>query len=106
MLAALPRGWCCFREWRTLRWFFALSIPVVGSAFAVWMHGHGFWRAAGLLLLGFAVSTVLFISLCSGMASSNFGTYFRKTEPLRYWADVVLLSVAYITLCCAGYFWR
>jgi hypothetical protein len=106
MIAALPGGWRYFSTWRTLRWFLALSLPPIGSAVAVWMHGHGFWQAAGVWLFGFVISIPLFVSLCSGMSSSNKGTYFRRTEPERYWVEIALMVAVYIAVCCVGYFWR
>lgn len=106
MIAALPDGWVYFRNWSTLRWFLVLSLPPIASAFAVWIHGHGFWQAAGVWMFGFAISIVLFVSLCSGRSSSNTGTYFRQTEPVRYWAEIVLIVAVYIAVCCGGYLWQ
>ena len=92
--------------WRTFRWFVLLLLPPIACAVAVWVHGHGIWQAAGLWLFGFAISVPLFVSLCFGMASSNLGTYCRKTEPVRYWVEIVLMVATYIAICCVGYFWR
>ena len=106
MMGALPRGWIFFRTWRTLRWFLLLALPSIASAVAVWMRGHGYLQAAGLWLLGFAVAILIFVFCCSGMSSSNTGTYFRQTEPVRFWSEVVLLSIVYVALCCGGFLWR
>lgn len=106
MIAALPRGWLYFRSWRTLRWFVLLCLPGIGSALAVWLRGHGLWQALGLWVLGFAAAILIFVDFCSGMASSNIGTYFRESEPVRFWTSVGLLCAVYTALCCAGFFWR
>lgn len=60
----------------------------------------------GVCLLGLGFSILLFVFLSSGMSSSNSGTYFRKTEPVRFWADIGLLSAGYSALCFFGYLWR
>ena len=105
-IAALPGGWIYFRTWRSLRWFLVLSVPPIASSVFVWMNGHGFWQAFGCWILCFALSISLFVSLSSGMSSSNLGTYFRKTEPVRYWVEITVMSVVYCALCSVGYLWR
>ncbi len=106
MIGALPRGLVYFRTWHTLRWFIALALPVLASAATAWMHGHGPWLAAGLGILGLLVAVLIFVFLFSGMSSSNAGTYFRQSEPARFWAEVVLLCVIYIAACLFGFVWR
>ena len=90
-----------FRDWRKAGCFVLLSLP--SSASAAW---NGFvlsrwaWAAFGFVageLLVFAG----FISICSGMASSNWGTYFRETEPVRFWLSVAICGLGYV-LVMAG----
>ncbi len=104
MIGALPRGASYFRRWRSLRWFLLLLVPPSASAYAFWTHGQTVWEAAGFLLLGVAPASLLFVFLCSGMSSSNTGTYFRHREPVRFWAEVAILIAVYIAISCCGYF--
>ena len=67
-------------------------------------RGRNIWEAAGFWVLDTSVATLLFVFLCSGMSSSNTGTYLRSREPVRFWAEIGLLGAAYIALSCAGLF--
>ena len=98
-----PDGLKYFRRWNTLKWFLALMIPVICSAVAAYVHGHGVWQAVGEVVLGSAFALGLFHTLCSGVASSNLGTYFRRTEPDAYWFDVCILTFAYLFIVAAGF---
>jgi len=98
-------GLIYFRKWRTLRWFLLFAEPGLGSAAATWCRGHGLRNALAIGLVGLNVLMVAFVSVCAGMASSIFGTYFRNTEPVRYWTNVIVLSVAYVAICCTGFLW-
>lgn len=99
-----PRGLVHFRQWRTARWFLPLQLPILLSGTAVVIRGRGLGEAAILLLLGSAVAAVLFVEVCSGMISSNHGTYFRRQEPIRYWLNIGVIGLAYVVLSTAGYF--
>lgn len=104
-IPVFPPGWAYFRSWRTCRWFLLLLTPVVASVVAAVVRDRP-WPGAGVLgMLGLAVASALFVTLLSGMSSSNWGTYCRTREPVRYWLDVAILGAAYLGLALAGYFW-
>ena len=103
-LPLFPRGWTYFRTWRTARWFMVLLVPIALSVAASLVRGRQGWEAAMLAGLGLAVAAALFVTVSSGMSSSNTGTYFRRREPARFWRDVAILSAAYLGIAVAGYF--
>ena len=92
-----------FRQWKTVRWFVLLMIPVAASGAAGFVR-DGTFLGGAMLAMGTAVAYLLFLTLCSGGVSSNTGTYFRSTEPIRYWLNVIALAVAYLFPCLAGWF--
>jgi hypothetical protein len=75
---------------------------VLASAGAAFVRGR---NAAGtvVLVFGGTISVVLFVDLLSGIASSNIGTYLRRTEPVRYWISVAVVTLVYLALSIAGY---
>jgi len=84
-----------YRDWKKLRWFLLFSLP--GALSALWnSYILDRWKWA---LFGFVASQFLiaigFTFICSGMSSSNWGTYFKETEPLRYWIDLAILLCMY-----------
>lgn len=103
MIGLFPRTAPYFQEWRTLRWFLLLSLPPLVSGVSFWLRRH---QAGGAIFFGFvgvAMDAYLFTALCSGMTSSNWGTYFRDREPIRYWFEVVLLAAVYLALPAVGF---
>ena len=104
MVPLFPSGASCFRAWRSLRWFLALLLPITGSAVAYWLRKHEIGFILFICIVGALVAACLFVALCSGMASSNWGTHFRQTEPIRYWLQIVVMGIAYVGISCAGYF--
>jgi hypothetical protein len=102
-LPFFPSGWIYFRQWHFARWFLVLSLPVALSVLAAFWR-HGFFAALCIAFFGFVLAALLFIVLASGMTSSNWGTYFRSREPVRYWVDVCILIAACIGACAAGWF--
>jgi hypothetical protein len=99
-----PRGLVYFRHWRALRWFVLLLSPVCASAAASWTRGRDPGQTAIILLLGAAVAAVLFVTLCSGVESSNWGTWRRRSEPICYWLHVGVVGLAYVGLALAAWF--
>ena len=83
-----------FTDSKRVSWLVLASAPGVLSA--IWNATSSRWAWA---LFGFVASQFLvligFTTICSGMASSNWGTYFRSSEPGRYWAAVVVIACAY-----------
>ena len=102
MLSWSPGGWGMFQKWRTSRWFILMLVPVVAGTVSAW-YRVGIFTAIAMFLFGMVVSASLFRVLCSGMESSNWGTYFRETEPIRYWTGVAILVVAYILCAFSGF---
>ena len=85
-----------FAEWKHLRWFFLFSVP--GIASSVWKGLiENRWALAIFGLVGTQyLITVLFVSFRSGMVSSNWGTYFRESEPGKFWTSIILSFGAYV----------
>lgn len=103
MVSLFPWGASCFRAWRSVRWFVGLLLPVAASAVSLWYRQHGLGVSLFVGLVGAYVAACLFVALCSGMASSNWGTYFREREPRQYWLQVVIAGVVYLALACIGH---
>lgn len=104
MVALFPRGARYFRAWRSLRWFLGLLFPVAGSAVSLWYHQHGVGVSLFFFFVGAYVAACLFVALCSGMASSNWGTHFRQSEPSQYWMQTSFIGAVYLVSVCLGYF--
>jgi hypothetical protein len=104
-LPLFPSGWQYFQRWRSLRWFVLLLLPgTVSVLVSAWRHGvQAILGLAILTSLTAAITAILFIALCSGCTSSNWGTWFRSREPFRYWLDVFILSIAYFALSGAAW---
>lgn len=103
-LSLLSYGGIYFRQWRSVRWFFLLLIPALASGAATVFRGVGWFPAIVIAVVAVSVSVVLFVELCSGITSSNWGTYFRRREPIEYWVSVTVLVLSYLAICSAGYF--
>lgn len=102
-LELFPWGTPYFRAWRFLRWYLALLLPLAASAAALWL-ARGPVQSLVVFFGGALVAAALFVEVCSGMASSNWGTHFRQSEPVRYWLQVAVTAVGYLFLSCAGCF--
>lgn len=90
-----------FLNWRYVRWFIFASVPGLASAIGVAV-ALSRWKWA---ILGFVLTELLvylgFVTLCSGTVSSNLGTHFRSSEPIRYWIGVSVILAGYV-LVMAG----
>ena len=82
-----------------------MLIPVVGGTISAF-YRIDLFTAILTFLLGVAFAVIPFSILVNGMSSTNWGTYFRNTEPIRYWIDVIIWTVAYILVATAGFFVR
>jgi hypothetical protein len=94
----------CFADRKYLLSFLLCSVP--GAVSFAWNAAVLYrWKQA---LLGFVISefclVAIFDQLCSGVASSNWGTYFRKTEPIRFWMNIIVLICAYIFILSGIWF--
>lgn len=92
-----------FLTWRTLRWFLLLVPPLLCSAAAAHLRGRTWGESLGLLLIGLGFAAAMFVELSSGMSSSNWGTFFRRREPVRYWISVGFTALCYLAISLVGY---
>ena len=79
-----------------------LLVLIVGNgtlAYAI----QGRWES--LLMIIFAAGFLLptHVSLNSGVSSSNWGTYYRDTEPVRFWLDNIISSAAVLFAAYAAW---
>jgi hypothetical protein len=92
MLSAWEKSY--FTGRKRITWFVLASVPGVLSAIWNAAISRWMWAMIGLVLTEVMV-LVGFTTICSGMASSNWGTYFRASEPGRYWTEVLIIAGAY-----------
>ena len=93
-----------FTSWKYLKWFILASIPGITNALVM-----GFaldkWKSS---LFGFAICQYLtvvgFVSLSSGMCTSNWGTYFRDKEPGQFWNHLFVILGVYVFVICLMWF--
>jgi hypothetical protein len=102
-LSLLPHGREYFRHWRTLRWY--LLMLALAAPAAIWL-GLKVHPIATVIVFGSAalIGMIPFVQLASGRSSSNHGTYFRKTEPIRFWRDTLLTLAVFVGLCVGPFF--
>ena len=81
------------------RYFFFLlliiTITVFKSLLAI-IYGNGFLVVMLCDVIGIPMFIVSHISLISGFISTNTGSYFRETEPIRYWFNIAFLLTGYV----------
>lgn len=84
-----------YAEWRKVRWFILLLAPVAAGALRRLLAAK---YGLGLLgfLLGSGFTLILYFALLRGGVSSNKGTYFRTTEPVRFWLDILFVTAFYL----------
>lgn len=85
--------------WRTrllFGWTLALLVPVGASVFTLWGRTHKVVDCCVIAIAGLGLATILVAILQSGRVSSNQGTYFRETEPVRYWVSTFLVFAMYL----------
>lgn len=102
-LGLFPQALPYLTRWRHLRWFLLLWLPNV-ITFVVLLPGHH--RVGEHVLLAVLSPfflAIAFVSVRSGVASSNEGTFFRVREPLRFWVSTAIPALAYIALTGAYY---
>ncbi|MGH7174705.1 MAG: hypothetical protein ACRELG_30945 [Gemmataceae bacterium] len=102
-LPLFPEGFKFFKAWRTFRWFLLLLLALLSSVAVAYLRGRRLGEAVGLLLLGVGFAAVLFVEVCSGMSSSNWGTFYRRREPVEYWIVVGLTALVYLMFSIFGY---
>lgn len=84
-----------FSDSKNWVWILFASIPGLVSAIynAIFLY-RWWWAIFGLIVSEFLIA-ICFTAFCSGMTSSNWGTYFRDSEPYRYWFSITFIFVAY-----------
>jgi len=79
-----------------------LLIPIGVSVTFAFVRGVG-GLGVCLALVGSGTAFCLFAVLVSGIETTNWGTYFRRREPIRFWIGAAVLIVGYLGLCAAGF---
>ena len=90
------------RRWRTARWFVALLVPVMAAVITSIVRGQQPIVSICVALIGAGTAFGIFAELSTGVGSSNWGTYFRKREPVWFWLGVVPIVVGYLFICAIG----
>jgi hypothetical protein len=103
MLSQWTLGAPSLRKWRTARWFVVLLIPVMASCIAAIARNLPAVAPIFVVLFGTAVAFFLFAAIASGVESSNWGTYFRSREPVRFWIGVAISAIIYASISSAGW---
>jgi len=98
-----PRGLACLRGWRALRWLILLAAPAIAGSTAVLVAGYAIASLVSLAI-GLAASVYVFVAACSGMVSSNQGTFFRRREPVRYWIGLLVAVAAYCAIVGGSFY--
>jgi len=88
---------------RALGVFATLSALILANGIAAGLFRHRWWAVLGIAI-SLAACLVLHISLLSGMISSNTGTYFRETEPIRFWISCAVVFVGVVFPSIAVWF--
>lgn len=101
-LSVFPRGWVFFRRWGTLRWYLLMLVLPASGLVGAWLRGQ---MVGGVIIFGMGalVGAVAFVFLNSGTSSSNWGTFTRAREPMRFWVDVVILVAIYVAISLVGW---
>jgi len=85
-----------FAEWKHLRWFLLFSVPGIASSVWKGLIEYRWGLAIFALVVTQYLITLLFVSFRSGMVSSNWGTYFRKSEPGAFWTNIIITFGVYV----------
>ena len=102
-LSLFPGGLAYLRSWRQRAVLAALLLPVFGSAGAQFLREGKIGGSIVILVIGGVVTPLMYVAICARMISSNTGTYFRESEPIRYWLSVSILIIGYLGFASAGH---
>ncbi len=102
-LSLFPSGLAYLRSWRQRAVLSALLLPVLVSAGAQFLREGKIGGAIVILVVGGIVTPLMYVAICARMISSNTGTYFRESEPTRYWLSVGVLVFGYLGFSAAGH---
>jgi hypothetical protein len=90
---------------RHLLMFTAVVLPVIINGILGGIINHTWWAILSVII-GAGGMLVFHMAVSSGIVSSNTGTYFRDSEPVRFWIStlgvliVVLLSGISLWFTC------
>jgi hypothetical protein len=101
-LGRFPSALACFATRRILWWFLLLLLPPLGSAGAIYFH-RGLATALFFFLMEVLLTSFLFLELRTGVSSSNWGTFDRRMQPVKYRLSVGWTIVFYIGFSIVGY---
>jgi hypothetical protein len=87
------------RGWYLIIFLCVLLLIVLNGTIAGIIQ-HNWWAILGVIIACVGYLAV-FTSLCSGMISTNIGTYFRETEPFRYWITTGIITIMVGLFCVA-----
>ena len=68
--------------------FIASIFPVIVNGILGGIINQTWWAILAIFI-GSAGMLVFHMAVSSGMASSNIGTYFRDSEPVRFWISTL-----------------
>jgi hypothetical protein len=88
-----------FKGWYLIIFLSVLLLIVLNGTMAG-VTQQNWWVILGVLIAA-AGYLAVFVSICSGVTSSNIGTYFRETEPVRYWITNGITSFFVCLVCIA-----
>jgi hypothetical protein len=100
-ILTFPRGLPYSRRWTTLRLYLLMLAPILLSAGLASLQN--LMLALIVVLTGAGTAAGLLVTVSSGVASTNTGTYLQSREPVRYWLNVLILVAAYVFLSSVGY---
>ena len=79
-----------------------LAVVIVNGVLAGLVRHR--WEALLASVIAIPFLLVTHVSINSGFTSSNLGTYFRETEPVRFWRDNILTGGAVVVLVLVPWF--
>jgi hypothetical protein len=80
--------------------FLSVLLLIVFNGIIAGVIQQSWWFILGVLIAA-AGYLAVFVSICSGVTSSNIGTYFRETEPVRYWITNGIATFIVCLVCIA-----
>jgi hypothetical protein len=87
-----------------LRLLLFIGLLVAGFTCGIVGSIINYHRLDGLagFLIGAGVAVFAYTNVCEGVSSSNWGTFRRDQEPLRFWCDILVLALFAAVFMIAG----
>ena len=70
-------------------------ISIINGILSI-LYGKGLFIILFCNIIGIPAVLLTHLSICSGFSSCNTGSYFKATEPIRYWINTGLTFVFYV----------